>query len=275
MSLLSLLLIPLYLVYPGLLGYLLSASKGRRSLVLALRTLWLHKLRAFLSVLGIIIGTGAVISLMAFGEGTMHDALEDIKRMGATNIIVRSVKPPDDSTTTRRTRVAIFGLTNADYERIATMRQGGTIVRMVPMRIFPQEIRRLQRMHNGRTVGTTPDYAEVNQLDLAVGRFLTWEDGLRLKNVCVLGSAVAHNLFPFGDPMGQTVRLGDSLYQVVGVIRERVPTGGTGGSQAAEDYNHDVYIPIETCNRRFGEKVMIRQSGAYIREQVELSQVTL
>src|SRR5262249_50666598 len=69
--------------------------------------------------------------------------------------------------------------------------------------------------------------------------------------------------------------LGDSLYQVVGVIRERVPTGGTGGSQAAEDYNHDVYIPIETCNRRFGEKVMIRQSGAYIREQVGLSQVTL
>src|SRR5436305_9667275 len=95
-------------------------EKGRRSLGLALRSLWLHKLRAFLSVLGIIIGTAAVIALMAFGEGNMQDALEDIKRMGATNIIVRSVKPPDDSATTRRTRVAKYGITKSDYEKIAT-----------------------------------------------------------------------------------------------------------------------------------------------------------
>src|SRR6059058_3088800 len=79
-----------------LLGLMLANDKGRRTLVLALRSLWLHKLRAMLSVLGIIIGTAAVISLMAFGEGSMQDALEDIKRQGATNIIVRSVKPPDE-----------------------------------------------------------------------------------------------------------------------------------------------------------------------------------
>src|ERR1700746_1900012 len=99
------------LVILGLLALVFSSEKGRRSLVLALRSLWLHKLRAFLSVLGIIIGTAAVISLMAFGEGSMQDALDDIKRMGATNIIVRSVKPPDDSVTARRTRIAIYGLT--------------------------------------------------------------------------------------------------------------------------------------------------------------------
>src|SRR3954467_2614969 len=102
-------------------------------LVLALRSLWLHKLRAFLSVLGIIIGTGAVIALMAFGEGSMQDALEAIKRMGATNIIVRSVKPPDDSSTARRTRVAMYGITYPDYERFATLMTGGTVTRMVPL----------------------------------------------------------------------------------------------------------------------------------------------
>src|SRR5947209_163616 len=69
---------------------LMTSSKGRRSFSLAIRSLWLHKLRSFLSVLGIIIGTGAVIILMAVGEGNMRDALEDIKRLGATNIIVRS-----------------------------------------------------------------------------------------------------------------------------------------------------------------------------------------
>src|SRR2546423_2487572 len=105
----------------------LALDKGRRSLLLALRSLWLHKLRAFLSVLGIIIGTAAVIALMAFGEGSMQDALADIKRMGATNIIVRSVKPPDDSSSARRTRVAMYGLTKDDYERIEILKKSGTI----------------------------------------------------------------------------------------------------------------------------------------------------
>src|SRR5262252_8681013 len=98
----------------------IDLTKISRNAGLALRSLWLHKLRAILSVLGIIIGTGAVIALMAFGEGSMQDALEDIKRMGATNIIIRSVKPPDDSTSTRRTRVAMYGITKSDYARIST-----------------------------------------------------------------------------------------------------------------------------------------------------------
>src|SRR2546426_12080819 len=94
---------------------LLFWDKSRRSFVLALRSLWLHKLRSFLSVLGIIIGTGAVIVLMAFGEGSMQDALEDIKRLGATNIIIRGVKPPESNTT--QSRIAVYGLTYEDYER--------------------------------------------------------------------------------------------------------------------------------------------------------------
>ena len=129
----------------GLLAALLSSDKGRRGLVLAVRSLWLHKLRSVMSVLGIIIGTMAVITLMAFGEGSMQDALDDIKRQGATNVMIRSVKPPDDSSTQRRTRVATYGLTFADYERFLTI---GTVIRRVPMRIFPQEIRHLERMHN-------------------------------------------------------------------------------------------------------------------------------
>src|SRR5262249_53672304 len=96
----------------------LGTEKGRRSVGLALRSLWLHRLRSFLSVLGIIIGTAAVISLMAFGEGSMQDALDDIKRMGATNIIVRSVKPPDGGSNTQLSRVATYGVTKGDYARI-------------------------------------------------------------------------------------------------------------------------------------------------------------
>ncbi len=255
----------------GLLASLFYTEKGRRSLVLALRSLWLHKLRSFLSVLGIIIGVTAVITLMAFGQGSMEDALADIARMGATNIIVRSEKPSEDSSTQQR-RVAIYGLTQADYERFGTI---NTVTRRVPMRIFPQPIRYLDRMITGRTVATTPEYADVNQLDLAAGRFLVDQDGRDMVNVAVLGATTADRLFPFEDPLGQSVRLGDYFYRVVGVVKERMPTGGSGGSQAAEDFNSDIYIPLETCNARYGAGIVLRQAGSWNREQVELSQVTL
>src|SRR3954467_7604046 len=91
--------------------------KWRSSLVLALRSLWLHKLRSILSVLGIIIGTAAVIALMAFGKGSMEDALEDIRRQGTTNVIVRSIKPVDESQSQGRSWVANYGLTWDDADR--------------------------------------------------------------------------------------------------------------------------------------------------------------
>src|SRR5437660_5491628 len=113
--------------------------KWRSSLVLALRSLWLHKLRSMLSVLGIIIGTSAVITLMAFGKGSMEDALEDIRRQGTTNVIARSVKPTEETASTgRKSWVLNYGLTWEDYNRCKEIE---TVVGLVPMRIFPQEVR--------------------------------------------------------------------------------------------------------------------------------------
>src|SRR5437773_9583271 len=104
--------------------------KWRSSFVLALRSLWLHKLRAGLSMLGIIIGTAAVISLMAFGKGSMEDALEDIRRQGTTNVIVKSVKPMDETSNQRRSWVANYGLTWEDYDRCKMLE---TVIGDVPM----------------------------------------------------------------------------------------------------------------------------------------------
>src|SRR5262245_53884472 len=172
----------------------ITLEKGFRSLTLALRSLWLHKMRAFLSVLGIIIGTAAVIALMAFGEGSMQDALEDIKRQGATNVIVRSVKPPEDGAASQRSFVANYGLTQHDYDYLTHL---PTIVRHVPLRVFPQEVRYLGRFHLGRVVGTTPRYNEVHKLTLVSGRFLTADDEEDMENNAVLGAHLAAMLFPF------------------------------------------------------------------------------
>ena len=256
--------------------FLIFWDNSRRSFVLALRSLWLHKLRSFLSVLGIIIGTTAVITLMAFGEGSMQDALEDIKRQGATNVIVKSVKPSDDSSVQRRSMTATYGLTYADYEQFLLL---DSIVSSVPMRYFPQEIRSLHRMYNGRVVGTTTAYQKVNKIEMVSGRFLLDSDEVdqpgddnEMRNVVVLGADVAESLFPFQDAVGQSIVLNKHQFVVIGVLKDRSPltTGGT-----AEDFNGDVYIPLSTCRGRYGERIFIRQSGSRSGEQVELHQVTL
>jgi putative ABC transport system permease protein len=249
-------------------------AKFRRSVSLAVKSLWLHKLRSFLSVLGIIIGTGSVIALMSFGEGSMQDALDDIKRQGATNIIVRSVKPPDDSSTASVGWVTAYGLTRDDLEQFTTF--GDAVERWVPMRVFPTQIRYLDRqVPNARVIATVPDYQLVNKLQLARGRFLIDTDDDEYENYCVLGSEVAEKLFPYEDPVGKTVGMRNHFFVVVGVAKERMPTGGTGGSQAAEDFNKDVYVPIRTSRRRFGDVISVRTSGSRINEKVDFSQVTL
>jgi putative ABC transport system permease protein len=255
-------------------GHGMSLAQIRRSVGLAIRSLWLHKLRSFLSVLGIIIGTSAVISLMSFGEGSMQDALDDIKRQGATNIIVRSVKPPDDSATASKSFIANYGLKFRDLDRFTTL--GSVIVRMVPMRVFPSEVRYLQRTHNNaRMVATVPEYSEVNKIALARGRFLVEEDNVNQLGSCVLGAGTADKLFPFEEAVGKTVDCRGAKYLVVGVMAERMPTGGSGGSQAAEDFNNDIYIPLRTAEGWIGAKVFTRTSGSRSGEQVELSQVTI
>jgi putative ABC transport system permease protein len=257
----------------GALGMRVTGAKLKRSISLAIKSLWLHKLRSFLSVLGIIIGISSVIALMAFGEGSMQDALDDIKRQGATNIIVRSVKPPDDSVATTTTWVTTYGLTKKDLERFATL--GDSIVRTVPIRVFPSTARFRERVLNARVIGTTPEYAEVHKFEMAGGRFLDESDSRDLMNYCVLGSEAADKLFPYENPVGKVVQIRGFDFTVVGVIAERMPTGGSGGSQAAEEYNRDIYIPLATSVARFGAIISVRTSGSRVNEKVEYNQVTI
>lgn len=253
-------------------------SKWRSCVILALRSLWLQKLRAVLSVLGIIIGTAAVIALMAFGRGSMEDALEDIRRQGTTNLIVTSIKPVEAPRTGRPTWETIYGLTWEDFDRFKM----DSVIGRVPMRIFPQEIRHIGRKLSVRVVATTDAYEKIHQFELAAGRFLRdgedqadEGDAQQLRNVVVLGAGVANHLFPFEEAVGQTIDMNRAKYVVVGVIKDRLPRGVTGSGEAEESYNFDVYIPIRTCRVRFGERLMFRQGASVLMEKVELHQITL
>ena len=237
------LIILIVLLFAAGLSSLLYWDKGRRSLVLAMRSLWLHKMRAFLSVLGIIIGTGAVIALMAFGEGSMQEALDDIRKLGATNIIVRSVKPPENSATAGRSRVAIYGLTRP------TTIASPSSSRAAPSRAWCRCAFSLRKcgvciaMFTGRAVGTTAAYAEVNELPMALGRFLRPEDNDKSRQRRRPRLARGPGTVSLREPAGANVEARPIQYVVVGVLKNRMPSSATAADKRRR-------ITTTTCTSR-------------------------
>jgi len=244
---------------------------------LGIKSLLLHPLRSLLTVLGIFIGTASVIWLLAIGEGISLKAQEQIASLGANNIIVRSIQHSTQETTGVRGLVP-YGITRADYSRLTNTIP--TVERVLPIReIHRTEFAYHRRSQDGRLVGCTPEYAEVNRLEVDRGHFITDAELRDRVNHCVLSAEMARELFQFENPLGRSVhikeRTYESYYVVVGVMKPKMPTSGIGGSLAGQDFSHDVYIPITTLWSRIGDTVVTMRSGSFEGEVVELSQVTL
>ena len=234
----------------------------------------MHRLRSALAVLGIFIGVTAVIWLVAMGEGVSYQAQQQIKDLGATNIIVRSIKPPVESGPTRgRVGVLTYGLQRIDYERIrATI---PSVRQVVPAREIRKAVRHETRQTDVRLVGCTPDYQKMANLRVARGRFLEPSDLSGVKNVAVIASQTAETLFRYENPIGKEIRIDNDFYVVVGQTADRAPSGNVGGSFAGQDYNLDVYIPLDTLRARIGDIVISSRSGSFEAENVQLSQITV
>ena len=241
---------------------------------LGFRSLMLHKLRSALAVLGILIGVTAVIWLVAMGEGVSYQAQEQIKSLGATSIIVRTIKPAEEANSDNGSRSGIsYGLLRDDFDRLVA--NVPTIVRAVPMREITREVRREDKAIAGQVVGCTPDYFTTNRLAVAAGRPLSDADLDELENVVVLAHEVAKQLFPIQNPVGRAVRIGTEFYVVVGVAEPRTAAAAIGGSFAARQYDRDVYIPLTTFRSRIGDRVITVRGGTFQNETVELNQITV
>ncbi|MDX1945446.1 MAG: ABC transporter permease [Pirellulaceae bacterium] len=246
-----------------------------RTFQLGLKSLLLHPMRSLLTVLGIFIGVASVIWLLAIGEGISQEAQRQIEGLGADNIIVRSIKPPDEALA-GFTGPAVYGLKRDDYDKL--------LISIPTLKSPPLPIREVRRTFSagdknvdGRLVGCTPDYFEVTRLEIDRGRFLTEADIEGRHSYCVLASAVAEKLFPIMDPIGKRIYMAESkdFFEVVGVLKYRNPTAAIGGSLDAQDFSTDVYIPISTLRLRIGDLVVSRRGSTFSAEQIELNQITL
>ncbi|MCG6157498.1 ABC transporter permease [Rubinisphaera margarita] len=246
-----------------------------RAVHLALKSLMLQRLRSGLTMLGIVFGVFSVIAMLAIGEGASKQAQEQVLALGANNIIVRSKKPPEGSTSSSggNSRVLRYGILRDDFKLLNDSIP--TVTDAIPIRETNHEARFQDRKMAVRVVGCNAKYMSVNNLDIARGRFITDQDEYLVENVAVLGSDTVDKLFPFEDPIGKTIMISNQPYQVVGYTKARQESGGIGGSLTAQDFNSDVYIPLKTFSSRFGDLIIRFTSGTFSAEEVELSQITL
>jgi len=239
-----------------------------------MKSLLLHPMRSLLTVLGIFIGVASVIWLLAIGEGISQEAQRQIEGLGADNIIIRSIKPPNEVLGSSDAPIP-YGLKREEFDML--VHTIPTIRAALPIR----EVRRTftfdGRNEDGRLVGCTPEYFEVTRLELDRGRLLTEADVDGRHNYCVLSSGIAERLFPYQDPIGRRVFLSENkdYYEVIGVLEYRTPTAAIGGSLEAQDFNTDIYVPISTMRQRIGDFVYTRRGSSRTAEIVELNQITL
>ena len=150
-------------------------TQAFRTLLSGIKSLYLHPMRSLLTVLGIFIGVASVIWLMAIGEGISKKAQEQIESLGADNIIVSTIKPPNEALSSgsqgRGLQIPEYGLTRADYERLTETIP--TVINSAPLKDYQETFQNGRWKVDGRLVGCTPAYFDVVKISMFEGRIFT------------------------------------------------------------------------------------------------------
>ena len=220
-----------------------------------------HILRAFLTILGIIFGVGAVISMLSIGEGAKQQALEQIQLMGMNNVIVYDIPIDEDEVLEQRTNMS-RGLSWADARAVEDLNPHVDIT--VPQRELTLQIRYKDVLTKTTIVGTTPEYGNVMNYFPREGSFFTYYDVNEARRVCVLGAGIKRNLFYFRDPLEEQIKIANQWYTVVGVMEDKLSMGGGKSDVPIRDMNEDIYIPITTSLKRFPMQLFESEISAFV-----------
>lgn len=212
----------------------------KESFLTALAALFANKLRALLTMLGIIIGVAAVITMIAIGEGAQKAVIDRIQSLG-TNLLFVSPGAQRGGGVT----VIQFGtsmrLKNPDTEALKDNMPGAEAV--VPELSQRAQVKYLNRNWNTRIIGTVPEYEDVRSFKAVYGRYFTHAEEVGVGKVCVIGQSIVDNLFPSSDPLGETIRIQGESFVVVGVLEAK----GQSGFQNPDD---QIIVPLSTAQRR-------------------------
>jgi len=208
-----------------------------------------HRLRSFLTTLGIVFGVAAVIAMTAITEGGKQQQLDLIRQIGQSNITIRSLDL-DGVRLLRQRRINPAGLTRDDLAAIRS--NVADIDHAAAWKVIRAEVRNGAEVNDEvRVLGVSGDFREVVDHRLAQGRFIRAYDEDRYARVCVLGAAVAGRLGLPADPLGETIIVGDEPFVVIGVMMAKDFGVSDVADAAVVDRNHDVYVPLATAHQVF------------------------
>lgn len=210
------------------------------SITIALEGLKANKLRSVLTMLGIIIGVGAVIAMVSIGMGVRDKVQTSIASLGSNLLIISP-----GATSASGVRLAAGSnnsLTNKDAQAIAREVLGVSFV-------APSVSKQYQLVYGNKNwftnvQGVTPEYLEVRNFAVETGTFFTSKDLDTRTRVAILGKTTADNIFGEVNPLGQTVRINKAPFQVVGVLEAK------GQSAGGMDQDDIVLIPLTTAQER-------------------------
>jgi putative ABC transport system permease protein len=215
-----------------------------------------------LTALGIIFGVGAVIAMLAIGQGAQQEILEQMEMVGVNNVVINPLIPESSSGDDgeREQRKFSRGLSMLDVEAIREILP--SVRRISPEISFNSTATMGGVRHTAKLVGISNDYFELYNLPLSDGTFFNdyhEENGI---TVCVIGANIRAKFFNKVDPIGQYVKINGIWLRVIGVLR-KTNVSLTGFEEAGVNvYNDNIYIPINTMLLRFQNRALVntRQS---------------
>ena len=209
---------------------------------MAIRSLISHKLRTFLTALGIIIGVASVISMISIGEGARDQALSTISKFG-TNII--TIKPGQQKSRHVTTgKVDTLMLEDATY-----IEKHVPLITGVAAQVYRSAQLKFGNKNSNSTVrGTGKSYVQLANFEMQKGRYFNQQEINAAKRVCVLGATVVKNLFEEANPLGETIKVDGKNFMVIGVTEPK-------GALSWFDPDDQIFIPVTTAQKRvFGMK---------------------
>ena len=227
-----------------------------------------HRVRTFLTTLGVVFGVAAVISMLSISEGAKQEALAQFESLGIDNIVVLHKDPPaaqpgDESSPHSR------GLSRGDARALAALTPA--ITGVVPLAMSEQTVQGVQQVRVS-VVGTTPELPRVRRDRLTAGRFFTGFENTEAARVAVLGSGLVRELCGLKEPVGSFVKIAGDWYEVIGVFAG----GGGGGDDEGgllRATDRDIIVPLNSALVRGERKRWERELDRLVIQVADVDQL--
>jgi len=228
-------------IEPTRLAYPRSLRQWFPDLRLGFENLMIHKLRSLLTMLGMIFGVAAVVSMLSIGAGAQQKVMAFIEQLGVRNLIVEA-KEASNYQTLQKVRRTSPGLTFADYRAIlnvAGVAEATPRKRFTPSKLIPKA-----EQEDPQVYGVNQNYLHIAGLRVTEGRFFGSEEDAAAAPVCVLGSAAKFNLFGSGEALGKYIKVDDQWFHVIGVVGPELATQTEVAGVPNQDLNNLIYAPV-------------------------------